>query len=187
MDDLITLYREWLPLDKKEFRILAMLADKGEYNGNLSDLCDYFSLSRQQRNRNALRNAIEQLNTSGFITYTVTGRTYYIKAVPKETAIIIPRERLLRIKAHDYSSEDVAWEQVLKVLLWIYDNDEPIVTNRMIAEDLQISVSTIGYAKNVLQYEYEAINRRKVSEKIGDDCFRTIGQELAASAWWKDN
>ena len=30
MDDRITLYREWLPLEKKQFRILAMLADKGE-------------------------------------------------------------------------------------------------------------------------------------------------------------
>lgn len=187
MDGFITFYREWLPLDKKEFRILAMLADKGEYRGNLTPLCDYFSLSRQQRNRNVLRTSIEQLAASGFITYTVTGRTYSIQAIPKATAITIPREWLLRLKAHDYSSEDVAWEQVLKVLLWIYDNDEPIVTNRTIAEDLQISVSTIGYAKNVLQYEYEAINRRKVSEKIGDNCFRTIGQELAASAWWKDN
>ena len=56
----------------------------------------------------------------------------------------------------------------------------------MIADDLQVSVSTIGYAKNVLEYEYAAIRRRQVSEKIGDDFFRTIGQELAASAWWSN-
>lgn len=30
------------------------------------------------------------------------------------------------------------------------------------------------------------ITRRKRSEKIGVDSFRTIGQELAASAWWFD-
>lgn len=186
MDDRITLYREWLPLEKKQFRILAMLSDKGEYTGNLSTLCDYFSLSRQQHNRNALRTAIEQLAATGYITYTTEGRTYRITAIPKATAITIPREWLQRLIAHDYSSEDVAWEQVLKVLLWVCDNKKPVIQNQMIADDLHVSVSTIGYAKNVLQYEYAAIRRRKVSEKIGDDFFRTIGQELAASAWWSN-
>ena len=187
MDDLITFYREWLPLDKREFRILAMLADKGEFSGNLSDLCDYFSLSRQQKNRNALRAAIEQLTTTGFITCEITGRTYHLQAIPKVTEIQIRREWFLRLKSHDYSSENVAWEQVLKTLLWVLQNKEPIVQNRMIEKDLKISISTIGCAKNVLQREYEAITRKKVSEKYGEDLFRTIGQELAASAWWKDN
>lgn len=35
----VAFYREWLPLNKKEFRILAMLADfGGEYHGNLTDI-----------------------------------------------------------------------------------------------------------------------------------------------------
>lgn len=185
MNEPITFYREWLPLDKKEFRILAMLADKGEFSGNLSDLCDYFSLSRQQRNRNALRSSIELLAASGFVTCEITGRTYHLKALPKATAICIPRGWLLRLKAREYTSEPVAWEQVLKTLLWVCHNTDPVVTNQEIAEDLKISISTIGCAKNVLEHEFEAITRRKVSEKIGEDIFRTIGQELAASAWWK--
>ena len=186
MDGRITMYREWLPLEKKQFRILAMLADKGEYTGNLSILCDYFSLSRQQHNRSALRTAIGQLANTGYLTYSTEGRTYHISAVPKATAITITREWLQRLIAHDYSSENVAWEQVLKVLLWVCNNKEPVIQNQMIADDLQVSVSTIGCAKNVLEYEYAAIRRRKVSEKIGDDFFRTIGQELAASAWWSN-
>ena len=32
-------YLEWLGLDKSLFRILAMLADVGQFRGNLSDLC----------------------------------------------------------------------------------------------------------------------------------------------------
>ena len=40
----VAFYREWLPLNKKEFRILAMLADfGGEYHGNLTDMCRYIS------------------------------------------------------------------------------------------------------------------------------------------------
>ncbi len=187
MDERITFYREWLCLEKRQFRILAMLADKGEYSGNLSTLCDYFSLTHQQHNRNALRSAIEQLAATGFITHTATGQTHRLKAIPKATAITIPRQWLLTLKAHDYTSESVAWEQVLKVLLWICAKHEPVVTNQMIADDLQISVATIGYAKNVLENEYEAIQRKKVSVKIGEDFFKTLGQELAAGAWWKDN
>lgn len=187
MDERIVFYREWLSLDKKEFRILAMLADQGEFHGNLSDLCDYFSLSLQQRNRNALRASIEQLAASGFITYETEGRSYHIKVLPKETEICICRGWLRRLISHDYTSENVAWEQVVKVLLWVTDNKVVPIQNRMIADDLNISVATIGCAKNVLQYEYGAITRRKVSEKLDDGSFRTIGQELAASAWWKDS
>lgn len=122
MDERIVFYREWLPLDKKEFRILAMLADQGEFCGNLSDLCNYFSLSPQQRNRNTLRTSIEQLAASGFITYTTKGRSYHIKVIPKAKEIRLCREWLRRLISHDYSSENVAWEQVLKVLLWILDS-----------------------------------------------------------------
>lgn len=60
-----------------------------------------------------------------------------------------------------------------------------VVTNAMIAEDLKISESTICSAKNVLQYEYENITRKKISAKWGDS-FRSLGQELEASAWWTE-
>ena len=40
--------------------------------------------------------------------------------------------------------------------------------------------------KNVLLREYENITKQPVSEKLGDDFFRTLGQRLAAGAWWKD-
>lgn len=56
----IVFYAEWLPLQKKDFRIMAMLADVGEFKGNLSDLCRYFSLNPQQTHRTALRASIEE-------------------------------------------------------------------------------------------------------------------------------
>lgn len=180
----ITFFREWLPLQKSEFRILAMLADRGEFKGNLSELCDYFSLTRQTRNRDQLKSSIQKLQEQGLIECEISGRTYTLRAVPKAEKLEIPRAWMERITAHNYTSESVAWEQVLKVYLWIAGNTEPVVTNQMIAADLDTSISTIGYAKNVLQREYEAITRKKVSDKLGDGSFRTIGQELAAVAWW---
>ena len=65
-------------------------------------------------------------------------------------------------------------------------SSDPIVKNAAIAADLNISVSTIGSAKNVLQKEYEAITRNYVSKKIGENRFMREGQKLVASAWWKE-
>ena len=61
-----------------------------------------------------------------------------------------------------------------------------IVTNDMIAADLNVSSSTVVSAKNVLEREYENITKRKISEKVGENTYRSLGQELAASAWWDD-
>ena len=180
-------YLEWLALDKSLFRILAMLADVGQFRGNLSDLCRYFSLNPQTKTRESLRNAIEELAATGFITCEHSGNTYILRAVPKANEIEIPKEWLHRLKDHDYSSESVAWEQVLKVHLWIMlHSGDPIVKNAAIAADLNISVSTIGSAKNVLQKEYEAITRSYVSKKLGEDHYQRLGQRLTASAWWKE-
>ena len=88
---------------------------------------------------------------------------------------------------HDYSSESVALAPVLKVFIWIvaHGSNDGITTNEIIADSLNVSESTVCAAKNVLQYEYENIARRKVSQKWGEG-FRTLGQELAANAWWTE-
>lgn len=182
--DRIVFYREWFPLPKQDFRLLAMLADVGEFKGTLSDMCRYFSLSIQSSNRNKLKSSIELLTEQGYIRSRKKGNTYYLEAIPKEKEITVERGWLHRIQSHDYTTESIAWEQVVKVLLWIVDNKEEVITNQDIADDLGISISTIGYAKNVLEKEYDAISRRKVSEKIADGVYLTLGQELTASAWW---
>ena len=90
----------------------------------------------------------------------------------------------VQMQEHDYSSESVSFAAVLKVFAWIMQNRMEVVTNAMIAAELGISESTVCAAKNVLQHEYENIIKKKVSQKWGDG-FRTLGQELAANAWWK--
>lgn len=179
-------YKEWLPLPKAEFNILAMLAEQGgTFSGNYTDMCRYLTVTPQSRNRKVLQDAIESLVSKDFITCESRGRTRHLKLIPKATEIKLPRPWVQSVMQHDYSSEAVAAAQVLKVFLWIVQNNQDIVTNDMIAKDLGASVSTVISAKNVLEREYENITKRKVSEKCGD-VFRSIGQELAAGAWWKD-
>lgn len=188
---MMTFFREWLPLTKSDFRILAMLADKGDFEGNLSDLCRCFSLDPQTKNRNKLKESILRLSAAGLILHKEKGRTHQLTLVPQTQSIEFPRTWYEILRQHDYTSESVSWEAVIKVALWIQENQLPVVTNDMIAQDLRISVGTIGSAKNVLEREYQAITRKKVSEKIGEDLqgqalYRTIGQELKSCAWWED-
>ena len=178
-------YREWLPLPKAEFNILAMLAEQGgSFSGNYSDMMDYFHVSQQQNNRRAIRSAVESLATTGFITHKSQGRTQTLKVIPKATEIPLPRLWVQSVIRHDYSGESVAFAQVLKVFAWIAHNEMPIVTNDMIAADLNISASTVVSAKNVLEREYENITKKRISEKLGENFFRNLGQELRTNAWW---
>ena len=178
-------YWEWLPLPKAEFNILAMLAEQGgSFSGNYSDICRYLGVDPQHRNRNALRSAIESLSSNGFITQTTKGRTQILTVIPKATEIKLPRRWVQSVIQHDYTSESVAFAQVLKVFAWIVWNKAAVVTNDLIAMDLNVSASTVVSAKNVLKREYENVRQRNVSEKLGDNFFRNMGQELEANAWW---
>ena len=56
----IVFYESWLPLDKKHFRLLAMLADKGNFQGSLAQICRNLSMaSGQAKTNNSLKESIE--------------------------------------------------------------------------------------------------------------------------------
>ena len=180
-------YREWLPLPKAEFNILAMLAERGgSFSGNYSDMCRYLGVTPQNRNRQALQAAIEKLASSGFITRESRGRTQTLKVIPKDTEIPLPRLWVQSVIRHDFSSESVAFAQVLKLFAWIAHNEVPVVTNGEIAADLNISSSTVVSAKNVLEREYECITKKRISEKMRENFYRNLGQELRANAFWTE-
>ena len=180
-------YKEWLPFPKAEFNVLAMIAEQGgSYSGNYTDMCRYLGVDPQSRNRNTLRTAIESLVSQGFISCESRGRTLTLTVIPKATEIRLPRLWVQSVIQHDYSSQSVAFAPVLKVFMWIAHNDLSVVTNGMIAEDLNVSVSTVVNAKNVLEREYENITKKRISEKLSNDVFRNLGQELAACAWWTE-
>ena len=182
----IIFYDEWLPLDKKEFRILAMLADKGEYRGTLSGLCDYFSVTRQHSNRERIRSSIQELNEQNYIVAELRGRTYTLRPLPKEKEIQMDRGLFESIRQHDYTREDVAWEQVIKLYLWIKQHDpEQITSNAEMAAVLNVSQPTVCAAKNVLEREYDTIRKKRIAEKTSEGSFRALGQIIEAGAWWE--
>lgn len=181
----VKFYREWLPLPKDQFRILLHLARFGSFSGNLSDLCRYFSLSLQTKNRNNVRNAIEALAAAGMIECSHSGNTYNLQLLPKEKEIDLPCAWVDSFTNKPFSYT-VAKEQVIKVILWLADYGSGLFTNDMIAADLGISVSTIGEAKKVLKYDFEAIMQEIITVKTTNGKYRRIGQAVNISAWLKD-
>ena len=161
-----------------------MLADVGVFRGTLADMCRYLSVDPQTHNRNRLRAAIDELTRHGFIQAARAGNTYQMSVIPKETEITMPAEWVARIRRHEYNSEGVAWEIVLKVQLWLLQNaKDMVVTNEEIASAIDISVSQVVAAIKVLKSEFQALIKDYAYWSFGNT-FRRKGQIIDMSAWW---
>lgn len=181
---ILTFFAEWLILPKEQFRILVMLADVGAFRGSLANMCGYFSVDSQTNNRNRLRAAIDELARHDFIKATRAGNTYQMMVIPKEQEITMPAEWVARIRHHEYNAEGVAWEIVLKAQLWLMQNTKDVVvTNEEIASAIDISVSQVVAAMNVLKSEFQAFRKSDAYWSFGD-IFRRKGQIIDMSAWW---
>ena len=149
-------WSEWITLEKKEFRILSLLAESGGFSGTLSKMCDYFGLSRQTRNINVLKDSIESLKSNDYIVYNKTGRRYNISAiVPKGSEIKVPRDRVNVLRSRNYTADSVSWEAVIKVYLCLYILNGQQFTIAYIATVTNLSVSTVTAAKNVLEDDFK--------------------------------
>ena len=180
----IVFFAEWLILRKELFRILVMLADVGAFRGSLANMCRYYSVDPQTNNNNRLRAAIDELARHNYITVTRTGRTYQMTVIPKEQEITMPAEWVARIRRHEYNAEGVAWENVLKAQLWLMQNTKDVVvTNEEIASAIDISVSQVVAAMNVLKSEFQAFRKSYAYWSFGD-IFRRKGLIIDMSAWW---
>ena len=181
----MTFFAEWLQLSKEQFRILVMLADIGTFRGSLADMCRYVFVDPQTRNRNRFRNALDELVKQGYITSVQEGRIYNLSIVPKEKEITISAEYVARIRRHDYHTEAVAWEIVLKVLLWLSEfANGTEFQNSELATGVGSSVSQCCAAKNVLEREYEAFVKEYTYHQACEGVILRKGQVVNMCAWW---
>jgi hypothetical protein len=185
----ITFFWEWLMLPKEEFNILLMLADRGgSFSGNLSDMCRYFRVDhRNSKNKVSIKNAIENLTLDGFILSQRSGYTYKLQIIPKDEKVELLRKWVDPILQADHFSESVAKAPVIKALIWISQNSySKVVTNDQIVPDLNISVSTFGSAKNVLEKDFHVIMRELEQVTLANGEKRNIGQRLGVPADWSE-
>lgn len=182
---------DWLRADKVEFKLLTMitvLADNNlAYRGTLSDMCSFFGLAtRNSRTNEQLKNAIAALDASGFIHTIQDGNTWTLtlarKAEKRSKVIRIKREWYEIAKNYKNPANSVDWIQVLKLWLYLIDNQEPILKTSEIAAALNVSVSVVKKAKAALQKDIGAIVSQKVTKKDGDQ-YHCIGTNIVVTAW----
>ena len=186
-EDLITFDIEWLSLSKAEFKMLFMIADKGQYLGNASDMCRYFNCSPQNKNKNRLREALENLAEQNIIGFEKQKNDYVVtqlKPISQENKVCLKRKYATEILHHNYT-QSVAWENVLKVYIWLLKVGENLFTNRQIGECIGVSESTVTEAKNALK-EMGAVLINKITIKEGEQFYKCIGQKVEPSAFWNN-
>lgn len=182
----MTFYKEWLTLPKNEFRILIMIAESEHFVGNLSDMCRYFSITSQSKNRDKLKADINSLIEKGIITAELCGRTYTLRAIPKEEKNIIklPREWIdLKRMRESKFSVSVSFEAVIKVLLFAIEFQNQIVNNEMIEKYLNMSESVITNAKKVIREDFDALHIDYLRTQDTQGVYRCEGQIFTLSAW----
>lgn len=173
----IKFFYEWLSLDKNDFRILALLAAKGDFKGNFSDLCAALSLSRSGKNNKSLDASITRLRDQNYITAEINDNQIQMAIIPKAEEIYISEERFAQIFGKKFKA-GVAWQVVLKVYLWlVYSSTNDLIHRADIAETVNVSPSSITSATNVLQDELHYFHK-KTEKNFSDGKYITLGQYI---------
>ena len=179
---------DWLLFQKDDIELLTFLLLNNErFVGSLSELCRALGRSDNTRSRNKRQEAIERLCAEGVISHhQLSQRRFEILIVPpiEEKQIGIERQRLENIRSRQYD-RDVAWQQVLKVYLWLNCGSGVVEFQRQqVASALGVSNSTISSAIRVLEDHYGAISTRRLGYVDADGNPRCSGQEASLSAFW---
>lgn len=178
----------WLSLDKTDIELLSfLLLNNNQFVGSLSELCRALGRSDNTRSRNGRQESIDRLCAAGVISYNpISSRCFEIHLLPlqEEEQIRIERQHLEDIRRRRYD-RDVAWQQVLKVYLWLMRKGVAVEFQRhQVAADLGVSPSTISAAVRVLEGHYGAISTRRIGYLDANGNPRCAGQEASLSAFW---
>ena len=187
-DDEAGFEKEWLKLEKYNFKLLTLVAVLAQnhlaYRGTVAEMCEYLGVDNQTKNRRAITTAIEQLEKKGMVKTILDGKVYTItlsvKAEKKKDVIVIQKKWIEMVQG---LKGGVSWDNVLRVWLYLIANEEEIITSKKIAADLGMKKSMVDRIKIVLVNDLQAIKCRDRSKKISEGNFKKLGQTIDTFAW----
>ena len=187
-DDEAGFEKEWLKLEKYNFKLLTLVAVLAQnhlaYRGTVAEMCEYLGVDNQTKNRKAITTAIEQLEKKGMVKTILDGKVYTItlsvKAEKKKDVIVIQKKWIEMVQG---LKGGVSWDNVLRVWLYLIANEEEIITSKKIAADLGMKKSMVDRIKIVLVNDLQAIKCRDRSKKISEGNFKKLGQTIDTFAW----
>ena len=177
--------QEWLEQEKYQMKLLALVAclakENRAYRGTLNDYCAWLGISNDSKNKRAIRIAIEKLREEKLAYYIEEGRDITLtlgnsrhKDVRKVQSLFI---ELIKDK-----SSGVAWENVLRVYVWLlYNSNRDIIKNGDIAEALNMNVRMVKRTKAIL-IELNLIKTQNRAS-VKDGKFTKLGQSIVCCAW----
>ena len=187
-DDEAGFEKEWLKLEKYNFKLLTLVAVLAQnhlaYRGTVAEMCDYLGINNQTKNRKAITTAIAQLEKKGMIKTILDGKVYTItlsvKAEKKKDVIVIQKKWIEMVQG---LTTGVTWDNVLRVWLYLIANEEEIITSKKIAADLGMSKSMVDRIKIILVSDLKAIKCQNRAKKISEGNFKKLGQTIDTFAW----
>lgn len=126
------------------------------FNGNLKTMCEWLGVKSSPNNNNNIKQAIENLSSSGYIEFTKKGQKYIITVTNKgkeDNKIIAIRKCWVEtFKNYKEQVKDVSigWINLLKVFVYICSKNKHIFTQNEIAKELKISIRTVATALKVI-------------------------------------
>ena len=187
-DDEAGFEKEWLKLEKYNFKLLTLVAVLAQnhlaYRGTVAEMCEYLGVDNQTKNRRAITTAIEQLEKKGMVKTILDGKVYTItlsvKAEKKKDVIVIQKKWIEMVQG---LTTGVTWDNVLRVWLYLIANEEEIITSKKIAADLGMTKRMVDRIKVVLVNDLQAIKCQNRSKKISEGNFKKLGQTIDTFAW----
>ena len=188
-DDEAGFEKEWLKLEKYNFKLLTLVAVLAQnhlaYRGTVAEMCDYLGINNQTKNRRAITTAIAQLEEKGMVKTILDNNKVYtitlsVKAEKKKDVIVIQKKWIEMVQG---LTTGVTWDNVLRVWLYLIANEEEIITSKKIAADLGMKKSMVDRIKIVLVNDLQAIKCRDRSKKISEGNFKKLGQTIDTFAW----
>lgn len=162
---------DWLLLDKPSIEMLSyLLLSGGRFEGNITSLCRLMGSKNVNTGlRNRRTATVENLVACGAIQYTQKSATKFevvVLAPAEEKEMVVERSLLEAFMRRDYL-RSVAWQQVLRIYLWLRCKGNRVYFRREeVATIFNVSEDVITQACHVLDEHYHIIALEKDEEDI---------------------
>jgi len=190
---------DWLTVKNYEFKILVMIACLAEnhlaFRGKYKDMCDFLGVGNTTSNREKIKEAIAALEEKGEIKtlqegYTLT-LTLSVKAERKDKIKRIKNAYVKAIQSYEPEEKDdsVAWENILKVLVYLCADKREVKRYDEIGKALGIGEKTVKRAvKALVNIEFNDLSVKKKLAwfKSQDGDFKVIGNKYEVGYKFED-